>query len=67
MTEYKEFIIPYESEVTTFINQEFPKGYDTKDIKIAGQYTLAFLYYLTYDRLSYGNRWISCSRMVTSF
>jgi hypothetical protein len=49
VTDYKEFILPYEKEITTFINNEFPKGYDTKDIKVAGNYTLAFLYYLAYD------------------
>lgn len=49
VTNYKEFIVPYEAEVTGFINKEFPKGYDPKDIKVAGNYTLAFLYYLAYD------------------
>ena len=49
VTDYKAFIVPYETEVTTFINKEFPKDYDLKDIKVAGHSTLAFLYYLAYD------------------
>ncbi|NII24713.1 hypothetical protein HB364_06475 [Pseudoflavitalea sp. X16] len=49
VTDYKQFIVPYETEITTFINKEFPKGYDAKDIKVAGNSTLAFLYYLAYD------------------
>lgn len=49
VTDYKQFIVPYENEITTFINKEFPKGYDAKDIKVAGNSTLAFLYYLAYD------------------
>lgn len=49
VTDYKQLILPYETEITSFINKEFPKGYDPKDIKVAGNYTLAFLYYLAYD------------------
>lgn len=49
VTDYKGFVQPYETEITTFINKEFPKGYDPKDIKVAGNYALAFLYYLAYD------------------
>jgi len=48
-TDYKQMVVPYETAITNFINKEFPKGYDAKDIKVAGNYTLAFLYYLTYD------------------
>jgi hypothetical protein len=48
-TDYKQFIVPYETEIMAFINKEFPKGYDVKNIKVAGYYTLAFLYYLAYD------------------
>jgi hypothetical protein len=48
-TDYKQLIIPYEAQITAFINKEFPKDYDVKDIKVAGNYDLAFLYYLAYD------------------
>jgi hypothetical protein len=51
VTDYKQFIVPYETEITTFINKEFPKGYDVKNIKLAGYYTLAYLYYLAYDNI----------------
>lgn len=47
--DYKDFIVPYEKEITTFMAKEFPKDYDAKDIKVAGYYDLAFLYYLAYD------------------
>ncbi|AXY76485.1 hypothetical protein D3H65_21885 [Paraflavitalea soli] len=49
VTDYGAWIKPYETEITGFIGKEFPKGYDPKDIKVAGNYTLAFLYYLAYD------------------
>jgi hypothetical protein len=48
-TDYKQLVVPYETSITAFLNKEFPKGYDMKDIKVAGNYTLAFLYYLAYD------------------
>lgn len=49
VTDYKQMIAPYETELTAFINKEFPKEYDMKDIKKACYYDLAFLYYLAYD------------------
>jgi hypothetical protein len=48
-TDYKAIIAPYEKEILEFINKEWPKGYDMKKIKMAGHYTLAYLYYLAYD------------------
>jgi hypothetical protein len=48
-TDYKTLIAPYETEILAFINKEWPKGYDVKKIKMAGHYTLAYLYYLAYD------------------
>ena len=49
VTDYKQMIVPYEAELTAFMNKEFPKEYDMKDIKKACYYDLAFLYYLAYD------------------
>ena len=48
-TDYKSMAATYEADINTFISKEFPKDYDMKDIKVAGNYTLAFLYYLAYD------------------
>lgn len=48
-TDYKTLIAPYEAEILAFMNKEWPKGYDIKKIKLAGHYTLAYLYYLAYD------------------
>jgi hypothetical protein len=42
-------IAPYETELTAFMNKEFPKEYDMKAIKRGCYYDLAFLYYLAYD------------------
>lgn len=49
VTDYKQLIAPYETELTALMNKEFPKEYDIKDIKKACYYDLAFLYYLAYD------------------
>jgi hypothetical protein len=49
VTDYKQMIAPYEAELTAFMNKEFPKEYEMKEIKKACYYDLAFLYYLAYD------------------
>lgn len=49
VTDYKQLIAPYETELTALMNKEFPKDYDIKDIKKACYYDLAFLHYLAYD------------------
>lgn len=48
-TDYKALIAPFEAEIMAFMSKEWPKGYDAKKIKLAGHYTLAYLYYLAYD------------------
>jgi hypothetical protein len=49
VTDYRQMIVPYETELTAFMNREFPKEYDIKHIKMACYSDLAFLYYLAYD------------------